>query len=93
MTVLEFPPKDRFPAPPPRDPPVVNASLVDVVNGLLLQAKCGELTGLVYASIYDTGQVDTGWDARDGEQNFILLAATDLLHADFAALLRAIESE
>jgi hypothetical protein len=47
-------------------PGEANDDLVETIEGLLAQAKSGELRALAYCTVRDNNVIGTGWDGSDG---------------------------
>lgn len=68
---------------PPGQP---NPDMVETLEGLLEQAKSGELRGIAYATIRTGDVTGTGWEGSDGSRHW-LSSAILMLHHRYAAAL------
>jgi hypothetical protein len=60
------------------NPDGANLTLVNLLEGLLQEARTGEIKSLAYSAVRHDDGIATGWDAEGGV--FMLLAAVTVLN-------------
>lgn len=68
-------------------PGEANDDLVETLEGLLAQAKSGELRALAYCTVRQNNVISTGWDGSDGTR-YPLGSAVSILSVRYATALQ-----
>lgn len=68
-------------------PGEAHADLVETLEGLLEQAKAGELRAMAYCTVRTGNVIGTGWDGADGTRH-PMSGAIMILHSRYALALQ-----
>ncbi len=70
-----------------RAPAEPSAAIIETLEGLLERARSGNLIGLAYVTVSESGEQGTGWDGEAGSRHPLSSAILMLQHRYAAALL------